>query len=372
MIEEVKTAYRFLIVLGVGVILFAMSVMVPVISSNADFSIYNTGWNGCSDLGREAYGTGSFLPTIDISSSSEERVMHSSFADLKDELDPEDSAIMIIGPDLPFDAGEGDFIHAYLLSGGIVLLADDVGHGNGLLSMLPDTSTRITGDIMVDLSYMKEPEFSVIYNITPHGTTRGVERLLMNYPSTVIPSPGSLSLVESSPSSWTDRDRDRKRGPDEPMGPFTLLSIESYGRGELVVCSEPSIFINGMRGFFDNSVLVSNLIEYLTDNRSTLVVDESHRDLANPVQFMNLWVGDLGTGSKVGILLALTVTFLIFSTPYPKKLLRGLERLLNKLLAEEKRPGPTPDLLMSRVIESHPDWDPELLRRLMKQIEGGR
>ena len=117
MIEQVKTAYRYLLVMGSGAVLLLLSVMVPVVSSSADFSIYNTGWNGCSQLGRDTYSSGSLLPTVDIHASTEEVIAHSSFADMDDVLEPESSVIIIIGPDVPFTGREGRFAHTFLTEG---------------------------------------------------------------------------------------------------------------------------------------------------------------------------------------------------------------------------------------------------------------
>jgi hypothetical protein len=371
MIEEIKTAYRFLIVMGVGGILFLFSVLVPVLSSDADFSIYNSSWNGCSTLGREAYQTGSFLPTIDISSSSEEKVVHSSFADLSDQLDPTDSAIMIIGPELDFDIDEGRFVHDFLNEGGMVLLADDVGSGNQLLGYL-NTSTRVSGEIMIDLSFMKKAEFAVTNDLVPHNITEGVETLLMNYPSTISHSKETRPLINSSGASWQDRTRNGRRDVGEPLGPFSILTVEKYGKGQLIVLSEPSFLINNMRNQMDNSQLVSNLIDYISRERDTLVIDESHRDLTNPVQVANIFVGRLNLGEKVGILIGLSVFFLIISTPYPKLIWKRLESLLNKLLTEEEQSGPGPSEVIDEVLGRHPDWDRNQLERYIQEIGGNQ
>jgi len=370
MIEEIKTAYKFLVVLGIGALLLLFSMMVPVMSSNSNFSIYNTGWSGCSDLGRETYSTGSFLPTIDISSSSEERIIHSSLSELGSDIDPSDSAIMIIGPETDFTNDELEFLDLFLRDGGIMLIADDVGTGDQVLSHL-DTSTRITGDIMSDLSYMKQPEFAVTTNISSNSITNDVERLLLNYPSTISPSRKAVPVFNSSTTSWLDRDRNNRRDPDEPMGPFNLMTIEDYGRGKLIVLSDPSLLINQMRDRFDNSIFVSNLIGYMTEDRGTIVIDESHRDMTNPVHFTNSYIADMRIEEKIGILTGLMVIFVLVSTPHPGRIWRRLERLLNKLLSEEERTQmPSREDILSDVMRRHPDWDRTALEKFMKDMEG--
>ena len=368
MIEEMKTAYRFLIVLGLGAVLLLFSIMIPVASSDADFSIYNTGWNGCSQLGVKAYQTGSFLPSVDISASSEESIHHLPLNEL--ELDPSDSAIMIIGPAIDFDKEEASYIDDYMRRGGIVLLADDVGTGNQLLSGLKDTTTRIGGDIIADLSFDKQPEFGVTTNFTDHNITKGINRLLMNYPSTVIPSVRCISLINSSEASWLDINGNDDIDPDESLGPFNIMTIERYGRGSLIVLSEPSLLINQMRNKFNNSVLVDNLIEFMTEDRSTLVIDEYHRDSANPVQITTNFVKRMDFASKIGILVGITALFILISTPYPRRAWKLLERLLNKLLAEEAVKRITKEEVMTTIYKEHPDWDRKVLTKIIDDIEG--
>lgn len=366
MIEQVRTAYRYFLIMGIGAILFMLSIMVPVLSSSADFSIYNTDWNGCSDLGKDVYSTGAFLPTVDISDSSEERVVHNSFNELEGELPPGRSAIIIIGPDIDFTSEESGFIHDYLSRGGILLLADDVGTGNTLLSGL-NTTSRIDGNIMIDLSYMKKGEFAVTSDMKEHEITRNVSTLLLNHPSIVRPSKRSEPIVNSSGTSWLDEQRNERLDPEETEGPFPILTIEKYGLGQLLLLSEPSLLINQMKEQMDNGIFVNNLIEYITKGRDAIVIDESHRDLTNPVQVANIVVTGTSPGEKVGLMVLVTAIFILWSSPIPKRAMhiasKGMERFLSGNTRPEERKDP-----IDEVIERHPDWDRRLLERIVKGI----
>ena len=369
MIEQVKTAYRYLFVLGIAVAVLFMALRVPVLSSRADFSIYNTGWNGCSGIARDTYVTGSFLPTIDISSSTEDRVIHSSFVEYEGDIKPDRSSIVIIGPSLPFTDREGEYIHRFLTDGGMLLLADDVGSGNGLLSML-NTTTRISGWIMVDLSYMKQAEFSVATDISPHTLTRNVTSLLMNYPSTITPSARAGSLVNSSSASWLEiGERDYIRQDGEPTGPFPLFTVERYGKGLLMVLSEPSLLINQMRGKMDNDILADNLIGFLSAGRDTIIIDESHHDLTDPVRFMDSVTVDLGTEEKAVVLVIFILIFLLFESSIPRKALKGVGAFLERFFREEERKSRDIKSIKDNVMKRHPDWDRSVLERLINEIE---
>ena len=182
MIEQMKIAYRYLIIMGLGAFLLLLTLYVPIISSQEDFSIYNTDWNGCSGLGRDVYSTGSFLPTIDVSESSEGLIVHNTLDEYRNEIDYQRSSILVIGPSDDFSEPEGSFVHDFMVKGGIFMLADDFGTGNQILKML-NTSSRISGEVLMDLSFMKKGEFSVTTDLSSHSITRNVSMVLMNYPS---------------------------------------------------------------------------------------------------------------------------------------------------------------------------------------------
>jgi len=46
--------------------------------------------------------------------------------------------------------------------------------------------------------------------------------------------------------SWTDANGDRRLNLGEDMGTFPAMATESSGPGQLIVLSDPSIFINSM------------------------------------------------------------------------------------------------------------------------------
>ncbi|MGA1819407.1 MAG: DUF4350 domain-containing protein [Thermoplasmatota archaeon] len=369
MIEQVRTAYRYLLVMGAGLVLLMFSVMVPVLSSDADFSIYNTGWNGCSEIGKDTYSTGSFIPTIDLSASSSERVVHNSFSELEGDLRPSRSALLMIGPDGSFSREEGEFADGFLMDGGLILLADDVGTGNELLSFL-NTTTRISGRTLLDLSFMKSSKFSVTTEFSGHEITRNLSMLLMNLPSTVVPSDRAVSVFNSSRTSWLSMDGNEVWNTGEPQGPFPVLTIEKYGRGTLMVLSEPSLLINQMRGEMDNGIFVRNLIDFISKERDSIIVDESHRDLTNPVQFTNSFVAAMEPYQKVGVLVVISAIFMILNTSYPRKVLVSLRRLIDRLLSEKEIVSGERRHPLEAVMERHPDWDRRVLERLVKDIEG--
>ncbi|MEN8210044.1 MAG: DUF4350 domain-containing protein, partial [Candidatus Fermentibacteria bacterium] len=233
MIQQVKTAYMYLIVIGIGVMLFVFSTFIPVISSDADFSIYNSDWNGCSNLGRDVYEGGSFVPTIDISGSSGDTILHSPLNELE-RIEPAETSIFIIGPQTGFSDEEIDFLSEFLGKGGKLLIADDFGSGNELLSAL-GTDTRISRTPMFDLAFDRNVNFSVSTEMSDHPITRDVSMLIFNIPYTITPSDKAVAVFNSSRTSWLDVIDNQEKDEEEPSGPFPMMTSERYGKGELVV-----------------------------------------------------------------------------------------------------------------------------------------
>lgn len=370
MIGQVKVAFRYLIVMGIGAVLLLMTVFVPVISSQSDFSIYNQSWNGCSGIARDIYSTGSFLPTVDISESSEDHITHSRIDELQD-LEPARSTIMVIGPELSFSDGEVSFVDQFLREGGTLFLADDFGTANDLLGGL-NTSSRISGEIMLDLSFNIRGNFSVLADFRDHSVTNNISLLITSNPSVVRPGENAVSIVNSSRSSWIDLDQDERMDDDEDRGPFPILTIEKYGKGVLVLLSDPSILINGMLGIpdTDNSRFVDNLMEYLSRDKDNVVIDESHRDLTNPVHMMGRFIGGFEPVHKIGILVVITGAFIVFEAPLRGRIGPAIRSITARFGESRRKENLSRDELYNKIVERHPDWKPNAIRKLINDIEG--
>ena len=369
MIDQVKMAYRYLLVIAAGAFLLMLSITVPIISTNADFSIYNTGWNGCSGLGRSVYEQGSFLPTIDLSRSSKDEIVHTSLVDLEGSVEPESTSLMMIGPSVPFTEEEADFVHRFLVLGGTVLLADDFGTGNSLLSRL-NTTTRISAEPLVDLSFIKKGEFSVTNRLSDHPICEGVGSLLMNHPSTVSATRGAFSIVNSTDASWLDVDGDMERDLTEPGGPLSIMTEEVYGRGRLLVLAEPSLLINQMEDRLNNSVLRKNLVALLAANKSTVLIDESHRDLDDPFRSFGSYTRGLSSAWKAAIIVSLIIATVLISVPRPAGSMALVEKSFKGLFRKDVRPLADRGEVLAKVCERHPEWDRKVLERIMTDVEG--
>jgi len=368
---------------AIAVVLLIVSISAPVISTSADFSIYNSDWNGTSNLAIMTYELGKFVPTFRVESSGTEISVAQIGLDSVD-LDPRTSALVIIGPTKEFTEAEGAILETYVREGGRLLLADDFGTGNGLLEAMGATS-RFSRDLVMDLAYEKQPEFTVLFDLRTDALTRNVSTLLLNYPSSLtIDAATTDALAYSSIASWLDTNGNRLQEWGEPRGPFPMLAREGMGNGTIILLSDPSVLINGMNAYGDNSQFSSNLINEVCRDRISLMFDESHRDFFDPISVTMEFTGQISTNAKVAMVVVGLVLTLWLATDLvdisAAWLVRRIRRVVVVVMtalkldfffrkAEEKPTPLTSEQLIDAVSKNHPEWRTGLMRYLMKESE---
>ncbi|PWI49738.1 hypothetical protein CEE45_01010 [Candidatus Heimdallarchaeota archaeon B3_Heim] len=98
-------------------------------NNSTNFSIYNTGWNGASTFKDRFIEDGAQISTIVGSSNVLNRLNQS-------ELGGNQGSLIILGPSVHYDPTESLAILMYAINGGRVIIADDFGTGNDILSVL--------------------------------------------------------------------------------------------------------------------------------------------------------------------------------------------------------------------------------------------
>ena len=375
---RLKRFYALAIAIGIAVTVLSLSLLVPIVGTTTDFSIYNSGWNGTSKLAVKTYETGKFVPTLQVRNTGTTLdPIITSFTSA--DLDPARGAIVIIGPSKSFSRTDGSYIASFLSKGGIVVLANDFGTGNSLLSQL-STGSRFTGQLVVDFAFEKKPEFVVAYNINQdHPLTSKVSMMLMNYPSAISKGPEATVLASTSDASWMDLDGNEFRDANEPTGPFPLLTVEGVGLGTLVLLSDPSVLINSMGSQLDNSVFVDNLLKFVSEGRTQVLIDESHRNYIDPIGFSTRFVGTLTETSELVIMAVAIAAFFLTTTdvvPIAFRLMtstglriwRFVVRPFVKERTQKEDTFINDEELVGKVLERHPEWKRGVLSRLVRQI----
>ena len=383
MASRLRRGYAAVAVMTVAIAMLIISMTAPVASTSTDFSIFNSGWNGTSQLAVLTYQQGKFVPTLEFRSSGTEIAVEQ--LDLEDiALDPQSNSLVIIGPTKDFSTAEGKYVGDFVRAGGILLLADDFGTGNSLLEGM-EAKTRFSEDLVVDLAYEKQPEFSVLFDIDQDPMTNNVSTLLLNYPSSlVIDASTTTPIASSSIASWLDVNGNRQQEWGEPRGPFPMIAKESLGSGLIMLVSDPSVFINGMREYMDNSVFANNTINQVCAARESVYFDESHREFLDPISITLHYTGEVSTNVKAALAAVALFLTLWISTDLIDRLYAWIKRRTTRAKAvfleilperlfrrkEEKAPSKADiDETVEKLIQEHPEWRTGLLTYLVRERE---
>ena len=363
--QRLKQLYIATLLIGTAGFLLVLSLAEPVIINTADFSMYNSGWNGCSDLAVETYKLGKLVPLLTYNTSTLTPVQGSFISYT---CNPENTTIISIGPRETFSDADAQYIDWFLTNGGIVFLADDFGTANSLLDKL-NTTTRFSNKLLLDLSFEKNASFVTIYTFpeTNNSMTENISSILANYPSSLVVSKNAEVLSYSSQFSWLDSTVNGKHDDMEMQGPFPIFSVEDYGKGKLIVCSTPSVFINSMKPYLDNSLFIEQILSSITLQRPAVIIDEAHRDVAVPFTMAITFLHTVDDSLKISIVLLVVIVYVLLFTSIPKQ---SIQYLMNHLPIPQ-RENQSPELLslVDRIIANHPEWDREALERIIQRMK---
>ena len=267
--RTMRRFYVYSAIFGLAFVMVLVPLVVPMLTREADYSVFNTGWNGCSDFYKDyisTYGAESVATTEDI-------YLNAVLRDLTHlDTDPRDAMLLIIGPSKPYGAHELAYLRTFLSEGGRIILADDFGVGNDILSFL-GVDARFSGVPLLDLAY----ETSALVPVTFFGSGGSTlpYTALLNHATAL--SGVSSSYLYSSPSAFLDTNGNGVFDEGERRGPFPLISRIPYDEGVLILIADPSIFINDMYRREDNrALLLDNISVARAAGNTTLYVDEAH------------------------------------------------------------------------------------------------
>jgi len=354
--EKMNKITIYIVAIGIFFLILFLTLSAPIVVTDSDFSIYNTGWNGCSELAVKTHETGSFTPNIELAEGKRTEVTQKELTEY--DVVPENTGMMIIGPRQEFSDESVEFVDEFLQNGGKLMLADDFGSGNSLLDGL-DTDSSFDTAPLLDLSFEKKPKFGVAYNVTEHPVTDNVSQVMLNAPTAIDKEENATTILTSSKASWLDENENNMKDEDEPFKEYPLITVEGYGEGELILVSDPSIFINSMLDKRDNRALSANILEYLSRGRTDLIFDESHREMS----FINriIYTGEVPNRIVGSLLLIFGLTIGIYQTWTESKqsVINKVKNILSRFLEEEEDEEP-----ITKVLNNHPDWDKDKVKMI--------
>jgi len=375
---RLSRGYVSIAVIAFAILLLTITALAPAVSTTTDFSIFNSGWNGTSDMAVSTYKLGKFSPTFEVRSTGTEMQVAQVGLD-RIKLDPVSSALVEIGPTMPFSNSDGNLVGSFVKQGGTLFLADDFGTGNSLLAKMGATS-RISGKLVMDLAFDKKPQFPVCFDLRPSPLTRNVTSVLLNYPSyLVINNATTTPVAFTSIASWLDNDTITASGLRAHSGPFVILAQERLGNGRIVLLSDPSVLINGMGKYLNNSILKQDILTEISTGRSAVFFDESHRSFFDPVAITMKFTGSVSPTAKGAVTILAFVLILWIATDYVDRALAIVIRQLMAIYSWSvrkifswRKPAPaaatiTLEQIEKDVMGKHPDWRPGIVHYIVKE-----
>jgi hypothetical protein len=317
-----RVLYAFLIF--ICILFLLLPVAVPLIKTSAEFSIFNTNWNGCSKLARLLAERGEIVPLLNpYNSVGLERL---------------DGVLIVIGPNLDFSSLEAEEVKKFLENGGTLFIADDFGTANGLLEKL-GMKTRFSGQPLNDIFYNRKADFPVVVRIEEDFV---VKEITLNVPSVIV---GAEGEILSSKVSIVGKS----------MKSYPILAELEYGEGRIVLLSDPSVLINDM--FDENKEFIENLFLYL--GSSKFYLDEAHRSDFNPYAITSIYIHrELDRERAFQVFLVVSALAILIESRAYMIAFRMLQTL-----AKPRR---------ERAFDELPEWvDPKIIERIVGEIKAG-
>ena len=320
-----KIAYAFLAF--VGIVLLILPIAVPVIKTSAEFSMFNTKWDGCSKFAKLLAEKGEVIPIL------------YSYNSVK--LGKLKGVLIIIGPDVDFSSLEAKEVKEFLENGGTLFIADDFGTANSLLEKL-GVKARFSTQPLKDIFYSKRAEFPVVVRIEDPKLAVGVKRIILNIPSAILRCNGKIFTSKVSIVG-------------KNMKSYPIMAEIKYGKGKIILFSDPSMFINDM--FNENRQFIENLIMYLGSDK--FYFDEAHHSDFNPYSITTVYIHQkLDRKKAFQVFVAVAALAIIVESG----IIGRFAETIAKMLPKRKE----------NLFEDLPDWvDQKVLEKIIEEIRTG-
>ena len=282
---------RFLVILTI-VLIILLTIVVWFFPSKEDFRVENPFWNGTRDIS-------SAIPALPLE----------SLFDLP--TSPLGTTLILI-PYLDFTPAELEELNSFVTQGGTLILVDDYGYGNQILEYL-GLKARFSGQVLLDpLFSYKNKWLPRISHLRASSVTNDTESLVFNHATCLTDVEANEVLAQSSSFSFLDLNGNQVWDKDEPTGPLPVISHHNLGNGQIILISDPSLFINSMEIIEDNYSFIQNIAAITT---ARLLIDQSHLPPSNLHQTKNLLADIRGylitpVGTLGLVILALTIALM--------------------------------------------------------------
>lgn len=232
---------------AVGVL--AALLLIRTVPAGRDSSVLNEGWNGL----REA------ADALDASALM-------SYDDLTSVNAP---ATLVIIPRLSIGDASLAAIEAFTDAGGTLIVLDDFGFGNEVLSHL-GVNVRFARGVLMDPLYCHRAETMPRVELAYADTDTLLQTMVLNSATWLEVGGGVDVWARSSYFSYGDVNHDSMRNSGDIDGPLPVAATTTYGAGRVVVVSDSSLLLNSTVDLGDNIAA----IRYHTNG--AVLIDQVH------------------------------------------------------------------------------------------------
>ena len=342
-----------------AIVVVAFLISVPLLNTTKeDFSTYNTAWNGASDAKALA--------------SSDGYTTRSVFA--LSEIGSGDGVLFMLNPNssVSFSASDASTLQSFVKNGGVLVLANDFGNGNAVLSGLGVSAARFNGSLLEDnVSKGVDAAHPLITDVNASGITAGVHELYFNYGTALDVSGTNVTvLARSAPTSYLSTSASANLSAT--TGAHPVLATFTYGDGRIVLLSDPSVFINDMLGQADNQQLLTSMLANVTGGNTAVPImfDESHRASA-PVWSLLYDRINADDTVKYTVIVLVSAAFVIGINA--TALVRRQRQGQGKDMAPAPGDVPTNEAaVIADIVRAHPGWRRARVKGFLKQLQQRR
>jgi hypothetical protein len=251
--------YKFLLIITL-VILLSIATVIWFYPPSNDFGEENPFWNGLK----------TFYSNFEASSIE-------SIDDLP--VNSRETALVSI-PYLEFTQPDLERVKDYVSQGGTLVLLDDFGYGNDVLSYL-DIDFRFTQYPLLDpLSNGQSEWYPRITDFAPIPVTDNIDSIVLNHAAGLTGGSEDQVIAWSSKFSFFDSDNNSNWDEWERKGPIAVAAALSLDKGYIVLVADPSILINSMEGRDNNHEFIENITRIQSPDPE-IIVDQSHLPRTN-------------------------------------------------------------------------------------------
>lgn len=207
-------------------------------------------------------------------------------------------------------------LRRFVEGGGRLVLMDDYGHGNQVLSQMGVGITFAAQPLLDPLFCYQNQNMPRTTDFSPQIEEQGISVITLNRATTLSNVDASQVIAWSSPSSFIDLDNDGSWQEGEPKGPFPVAAEFHLGSGVVEIVASPGMMINSLHQRDDNLLFLKYLTGYEAGTERVLV-DSSHLSTApldvSKVRLLEIRQMLSGPHAVLGILLLAFLAVSVFT-----------------------------------------------------------